>query len=112
MLGNKNIWVDAKEILSMVNDRWRSLELNHVKKPFDSMRISEEELADYEELVRLNNLKKEPKNTRTRSKPHNTYKWNHVLIDIPDNPQGEGIDFLPSDIKSLQTKLRYLLGSF
>ena len=43
------------------------------------------------------------------SRPTTTYKWRYIL---QENHDGEGIQFLPDDIKVLTTKLNSLLAEF
>ena len=62
-----------------------------------------------------------------QSRPITTYKWENILVplqqqqqearvttgeDVDDEQSGEGIQFLPGDIKGLTTKLNLLLAEF
>ena len=52
-----------------------------------------------------------PNNVRTNSKIKSTYKWRSIFSKF-DQHDGSGIQFLPTDISGLQSKLSYLLGEF
>ena len=77
------------------------------KKPMD---YSEEDLEDYKKLVKQTNVITNPHNLRENSRPKLTYKWKHIFKEMEKG--GHGIDFLPSDITSLQQKLSYLLAEY
>ena len=78
-----------------------------LKKPTD---YSEEDLKDYKKLVRQTNVMTNPQNQKASSRPKLTYKWQHIFKEM--EKVGHGIDFLPSDITSLQQKLSYLLAEY
>ena len=70
-------------------------------------------MTTYEKKARQTNLIASPNNLTENSKVNLTYKMREIFKkEFTQVQQGEGIDFLPSDIKSLQTKLCYLLGEF
>ena len=81
------------------------------KKPDEEL-YTNEDMMTYEKMVRQTNLITSPNNLRPNSRINSTWKMGHIFKKFPQVQQGEGIDFLPSDIKSLQTKLCYLLGEF
>ena len=81
------------------------------KKPNEEL-YTIEDMSTYEKIVRQTNLITSPNNLRPNSRINSTYKMREIFKKFPQVEQGEGIDFLPSDIKSLQTKLCYLLGEF
>ena len=58
-----------------------------------------------------------PRNVTARSRPASTWKWKHILTPLQqpikqEENDGGGIQFLPSDIKGLTSKLQLLLGEF
>ena len=81
------------------------------KKPNEEL-YTTEDMATYEKMVRQTNLIASPNNLRPNSRINSTYKVREIFKKFTEIQQGHGIDFLPSDIKSLQTKLCYLLGEF
>jgi hypothetical protein len=50
-----------------------------------------------------------PNNLNSYSRPKSTYKWREIFYKFRT---GKGIQFLPGDIKGLQTKLDYLLAEY
>ena len=77
------------------------------KKPEN---YTEEDMEEYKKLVKQTNVMTNPHNLRANSRPKLTYKWQHIFKEMEE--EGQGIEFLPSDITSLQTKLSYLLGEY
>ena len=78
-----------------------------LKKP---IHYTDEDIEEYKKLVKQTNVMTSPNNVRPNSKFKSTYKWQHIFKDMQKH--GDGIEFLPSDITSLQTKLYYLLGEY
>ena len=78
------------------------------KKPDENL-YDDQDMAAYEKLVHQTNVMKFPNNLRPNSKIKQTYKWRKIFSKFQE---GHGIEFLPSDINSLQTKLSYLLGEY
>ena len=82
------------------------------KKPQEDL-YTRKDMTTYEKMARQTNLITSPNNLTENSKVNLTYKMREIFKkEFTQVQQGEGIDFLPSDIKSLQTKLCYLLGEF
>ena len=79
------------------------------KKPNEDT-YTEEDMRVYGQLVHQTNVMSAPNNIRSNSKIQLTYKWRKLFPNF--RKEGEGIEFLPSDIKSLQDKLSYLLATF
>ena len=48
-----------------------------------------------------------PQNLKPNSRPETTWKWKQIFKET-----GHGIEFLPSDINSLQQQLVYLLAEY
>ena len=110
MMGDKVIELSGNDII--VDDvtykgtpgLWNLILL---KKPMD---YSEEDLVDYKKLVKQTNVITNPHNQRLSSRPKTTWKWRTIFKEMEKG--GHGIDFLPSDISSLQQKLSYLLAEY
>ena len=67
------------------------------------------DLAHYKNLVKQTNVMHHPRGVKQGfSRPTTTYKWRYFL---PEH-DGEGIQFLPGDIKGLTTKWDLLLAEF
>jgi len=82
------------------------------KKPKEDT-YSKKDLEQYQRLVDLTNVMSFPNNLRKNSHVKGTYKWKKIFLKFEDVlHEGNGIKFLPADIKGLQTKLAYLLGEF
>ena len=82
------------------------------KKPKEDT-YSKKDLEQYQRLVNLTNVMSFPNNLRKNSHVKGTYKWKKIFQKFEDVlHEGNGIKFLPADIKGLQTKLAYLLGEF
>ena len=63
----------------------------------------------YHQLVRQTGVMTYPNNVKRSSRPRLTYKWRKIFSKFHG---GNGIQFLPGDIKGLQKKLHYLLGEY
>ena len=81
------------------------------KKPKKNT-YSEDDLHYYHQLVEMTNVMSYPSNIRSNSNVKGTYKWRHLFQNFSESHGGDGIRFLPADIKGLHTKLAYLLGEF
>ena len=111
-MGNKTILMKGGDII--VDDTaYKSTpglwSLIMYKKP-NKNTYTEEDMRVYEKLVHQTNVMSAPNNVGSNSKIQLTYKWRKLFPNF--RKEGEGIEFLPSDIKSLQDKLSYLLATF
>ena len=79
-----------------------------LKKPVG---YTEEDMVDYKKLVKQTNVITNPHNLTSTSRPKSTYKWKNIFDEMEEK-EGHGIEFLPSDITSLQQKLSYLLAEY
>ena len=79
------------------------------KKPDENL-YDDKDMNTYENLVHQTNVMTSPNNVRPKSKIKRTYKWRKIFSKFTE--EGHGIQFLPTDINSLQTKLCYLLGEY
>ena len=79
-----------------------------LKKPAG---YTDEDMVDYKKLVKQTNVITNPHNLTSTSRPKSTYKWKHIFDEMEEK-EGDGIEFLPSDITSLQQKLSYLLAEY
>ena len=66
------------------------------------------DMAEYKKLVEQTNVMRFPQNQRRNSQPEKTWKWRVIF----KKKEGQGIEFLPSDIISLKQDLAYLLGEY
>jgi len=103
-----NIIVNGEE----VNGTTGLWSLIMFKKPREDT-YSEKDLEQYQRLVDVTNVMSFPNNLRKNSHVKGTYKWKKIFQKFGNaHHEGNGIKFLPSDIKGLHTKLAYLLGEF
>ena len=113
-MGNEMIQVDNDDIVvgGLLHYKgtpglWRLIML---KKP---ERYTTDDLHTYQRLVEQTHAMEAPNNVRTNSKIKSTYKWRAIFSKFEGQQHGgSGIQFLPTDINALQTKLSYLLGEF
>ena len=78
-----------------------------------------DDFSRYEDLVKQTNVMHHPQNVTVHSRPTSTWKWNHILTPIhhpikkeEEAVDGDGIQFLPGDIKGMTSKLQLLLAEF
>ena len=72
--------------------------------------FTDDDYNHYRQLVQQTDVMNYPNDLNSNSRPKATYKWREVLSKFRN---GKGIiEFLPGDIKGLQTKLNYLLGEY
>ena len=106
-MGNKNIELLGDDIV--VDDTrykgtlglWSLILLN---KPNN---YTPDDMKEYKKLAKQTNLMTHPQNVTRKSRPTTTRKYKNIF-----KKKGCGIEFLPSDIKSLQKELAYLLGEY
>ena len=73
------------------------------------VKYNEEDFNLYHQLVQQTDVINHPNNLNSYSRPKSTYKWREIFSKFRT---GKGIQFLPGDIKGLQTKLDYLLAEY
>ena len=79
--------------------------LVYTKKDYDT----------YKGLVHQTDVINHPSNTTKRSRPRNTLKYRNLLSKMVvenESATGDGVNFLPTDINSLEKKLQVLVGEF
>lgn len=109
-MGNVIIEVKKKDIMVAgvkylgTDGLWALIML---KKPEE---YSRDDLETYRHLAEHTNIMEVQNNTRKSSKPKMTFKWKEILSKFQN--VGDAIQFLPADIKGLQSKLNYLLGEY
>ena len=112
-MGSEIVQVDNEDIV-VGGTRYRGTTglwaLVMLKKP-DEHQYTIDDLHTYKRLVEQTNAMTAPNNVRPNSKFKTTYKWRNIF-KMFETKEGHGIEFLPADINSLQTKLAYLLGEF
>ena len=90
------------------------------KRPTD---YTADDLATYRDVILQTNAMNSPNNVEPTSRVTSTKKWRDIfsLFEGLDNgspsrsdveAEGNGLVFLPGDIKGLETKLTYLLGEY
>ena len=117
-MGSRRIYVEGNDIL-VDGTRYigtRGLwSLIMFKKPQEES-YTEHDLHKYRELVEQTDAMNSPNNVRANSRVETTYKWRNIFSQFTSSSQqhgGDGIvEFLPGNIKGLQTKLGYLLGEY
>ena len=111
MMGNKRVTLDKS--LNIYVDgvtykgTWGLWKLIMMRKP---VKGKPEDMDNYEKLARQTNIATHPRNVGGHNRPYQTYKWRNILSKFLQ--QGEGIHFLPSNIKLLEQKLDILLGEY
>ena len=122
-MGKTRVQIDGSDIL-IDDTRYKgskglwSLIMRRVPSDF-----SHEDLITYRDLVLKTNAMAYPNNLRPGSNVKSTKKWRKIFPlfdtldeDSPNSSEqetGEGIiQFLPGDIKGLETKLNYLLAEY
>ena len=115
-MGNQKIEVDKNDIIVAGTMRYKGTPglwmLIMFKKPDESV-YTQDDLQVYQKIIEQTNAMTDPNNVRANSKIKSTYKWRTLFKKFGGHAAGDGIvEFLPSNIKTLQTKLRYLLGEF
>ena len=111
MMGNKRVTLDRS--LNIYVDgvkykgTWELWKLIMMSKP---SRGKPEDMDNYEKLARQTNILTHPRNVGGHNRPYQTYKWRNILSKFLQ--QGEGIHFLPRDIKTLEDRLEILLGEY
>ena len=111
MMGNKRVRFDKSSNIIvdgvMYKGTWGLWRLIMMKKP---AKAEHEDMHSYEKLVQQTNVMTYPRNLGGHSRPYQTWKWKHMLSGLVH--QGEGIHFLPSNIKTLEERLEILLGEY
>ena len=115
-MGNQKIEVDKNDIIVGGTTRYKGTTglwmLIMFKKP-DERVYTQDDFQTYQKVIEQTDAMTEPNNVRANSKIKSTYKWRTLFKKFGGHAAGDGIvEFLPSNIKTLQTKLRYLLGEF
>ena len=115
MMGDKNVLVDEKSNISVGDVKYEYTpgfwELIMMKTP-PVESYTNGDLLNYRRLVQQVNLMTYPRNViQGQSRPKTPYKWRNMLVtlqqqeagvtneDADDEQSGEGIQFLPGDIR-------------
>ena len=111
MMGDKEVVIDESSNIHVDGVEYKGTPglwmLIMLSSPKD---YTDEYLANYKHLVKQTNVMSRPRGVKQGiSRPTTTYKWRYIL---QENHDGEGIQFLPDDIKVLTTKLNSLLAEF
>lgn len=113
MLGNKQVLVDSSSNITIDDTTYKGTtglwQLIMLNSPNESSYTKEDE-QDYKEIINQTNLMNHPRDVKMNSRPRTTVK--RRIMDRLLRNEGEGIYFLPGDIKSLSSKLKLLLAEF
>ena len=116
-MGKKRVLIDGSDILidgvryGGTKGLW-SLIMRKVPSDF-----SHEDMITYRNLILHTNAMAYPNNLGPGSHVKNTKKWREIFplfdtLESSEEKGGKGMQFLPGDIKGLQTKLNYLLAEY
>ena len=110
MMGDKEVVVDEISNIHVDGVEYKGTpglwKLVMLSSPKD---YTNEDLVNYKHLVKQTNVMSHPCGVkRGISRNTTTYKWRYILQEH----HGEGIQFLPGDIKGMTTKLNSLLAEF
>ena len=131
MMGDRSVGVDNNSTISIDNAMYKGTtglwSLIMLASPRKTM-YTPEDLENYEDLVARTRVASHPRGTeRGISRPKSTYKWKTFFAataagnvsddDVNDDDylsahDGDGMQFLPGDIKGLKVKLNLLLAEF
>ena len=120
MMGDKEVIIDQHSNINVEGVEYKgtsglwTLVMSKTPK-FNN--YSADDFSRYGDLVKQTNVMLHPRNLEAQSRPTTTWKWKHILTPLQqpikqEEKSGEGIQFLPSDIKGLTSKLQLLLGEF
>ena len=111
-MGNEIVKMDGKNDFTVDDVFYKGTpglwSLIMYKKPLENT-YTQNDMETYKKLVFQTNVIQSPNNVRSNSRIEQTYKW-RILFSTFEKDGGR-IEYLPSDIKSLQTKLSYLLAT-
>ena len=110
MMGDKEVVVDESSNIHVDGVEYKGTPGLWMLVMLSSRKdYTNEDLVYYKHLVKQTNVLYHPRGVkRGISRPTTTYKWRYILQE----QQGEGIQFLPGDIKGTTTKLNLLLAEF
>ena len=101
-----NIYIDGKKFDGTLG-LWKMIMLKAPPEWDDR-----EDLSSYEEILRETEAIKHPQNVKGK-RPYSTHKFKKKFSSLPlFQQQGNGIHFLPKDIKALENRLEILLGEY
>ena len=113
MMGDEPITIDNDSNIHVKGKSYEGTRglwnLIMLKKPSDTS-YTFNDLNDYKELVSQTDVVNHPRNVTQHSRPHTTYKWKNIISSL--SVAGEGIHFLPGDIKGMKSKLNLLLAEY
>ena len=118
MMGNKEVAIDKHSNIHVNGVEYKGTPglwtlVVSIKPKYSD--YTADDYSRYGDLVRQTNVILHPRNVTARSRPTATWKWNHMLTPLQQpikQENGDGIQFLPSDIKGLTSKLQLLLAEF
>ena len=128
MMGDKNVTVDKDSNITVDNKTYKATtglwSLIMLAAPKGNI-YNETDLANYNDLAQRTNVMNHPRGLRATSRPMQTVKYQMLQeLEITakkeeeeeeeeeEEKHGTGVQFLPGDIKGLNTKLNLLLGEY
>ena len=122
-MGDKEVVVDKESNIYVDGVEYKGTpglwSLAMLAKP-NYVEYTVDDFSRYRDLVKQTNVIHHPRNVTAHSRPRSTWKWNHILTPIhhsikkeeEEDTDGDGIQFLPGDIKGMTSKLQLLLAEF
>ena len=118
MMGNKKVTFDNSSNIYIDGVRYEGTlglwSLIMLKEPPEWE--DKRDLANYEKILEHTSAISHPRNVESKSRPYITKKYRMLLQSFPprerEQHDGDGIHFLPRDIKSLEERLGILLGEY
>ena len=113
MMGDKPITIDEKSNIHVKGKKYKGTSglwnLIMLNKPSENL-YTFKDLDNYKELINQTDVANHPRNETKHSRPHTTFKWKNIISSL--SVSGEGIHFLPGDIKGMKSKLNLLLSEY
>ncbi len=119
MMGTKKVTFDDASNIYIDGIKYEGTlglwKLIMMKKP--PMWKDRQDLANYEQILKQTAAITNPRNCTSRTRPYQTYKYKQILESLPllrqeEEQHGDGIHFLPDNIKALEDRLGILLGEY
>ena len=113
MMGDKNVSIDSASNILVDEKKFKGTiglwNIIMLKKPSETS-YTFDDVEEYKKLVKQTGVDAHPRSVTDTSRPYHTYKWRNIISSLSST--GDGIHFLPGDIKGLKTKLNLLLAEF
>ena len=113
MMGDKNVSIDSASNILVDGRKFKGTvglwNIIMLKKPSETS-YTFDDVEEYKKLVKQTGVDVHPRCVTDTSRPYHTYKWRNIISSLSST--GDGVHFLPGDIKGLKTKLNLLLAEF